>query len=67
MDPKTKLSLFETTIPNESTKRYELYVPVEYAHYFAMIVNYMDNGKWPDEFKFDNIDSVEIQKALKLK
>lgn len=61
LDSKTKLSLFET-IDSNGKVRYELYIPIEYANRFDVVVNYTTIGKQP-EFEFDAIDSMEIQRV----
>jgi len=62
IDRKTKLAVWEEF--DEKQPRYELYVPVEYAKNFDMIVNYTD-GDLPDEFEFDKIDFKAILKGHK--
>ena len=60
IDSKTGLSVFEFTNESEMYK-YRLYVPIENAKQFDMIVNHCDNQK-QREFKFDPIDFEELIK-----
>lgn len=60
IDSKTGLSVFEFAEESESNK-YQLYLPVESARKFDMVINYCDNQKQL-EFDFDKIDFEELIK-----
>ncbi len=60
IDSKTGLSVFESTNESEMYK-YRLYIPIESAKKFDMIVNYCDNQKQM-EFDFDQIDFEKLIK-----
>lgn len=58
IDPKTRLSVFEFTNEPENYK-YQLYIPIESAKQFDMIVNYCKNQKQM-ELDFDPIDFEKL-------
>ncbi|MFO7868967.1 MAG: hypothetical protein R6U95_06695 [Bacteroidales bacterium] len=58
LDSITNLSLFYFPQAHQK-RRCRLYVPIENAHYFDVIVNYCDNQK-QYEYEFDDIDCEQL-------
>ncbi len=58
IEPKTGLSIFEF-VDEPKKYKYQLYVPIESAKQFDMIVNYCDKQK-QSEFNFDQIDFAQL-------